>query len=233
MSDSTPPPGVSCELSVVIPTFQGAASLPELCARLAATLDALELAWEVLLIDDASPDRTPEVVRELRATYPRLRYRRLASNGGQHAATIIGLRSAAGARVVTMDDDLQQAPESIPLLLSALEAGAQVAIARFPQPAHAAWRRIGSRLVRAMTQRRRGGQPLVITSFKAFRRGAAARLVAAVPGSGPFYIGAVLQSVIPREDIVNVDVPHHGRRHGRSGYGPLALVRMAIAAVRA
>ena len=62
MSDSTPPPGVSCELSVVIPTFQGAASLPELCARLAATLDALELAWEVLLIDDASPDRTPEVV---------------------------------------------------------------------------------------------------------------------------------------------------------------------------
>ena len=81
----------------MIPTFQGAASLPELCARLAATLDALELAWEVLLIDDASPDRTPEVVRELRATYPRLRYRRLASNGGQHAATIIGLRSAAGA----------------------------------------------------------------------------------------------------------------------------------------
>lgn len=224
---------MSCDLSVVIPTYQGAASLPELCARLEATLDALDLAWEVLLIDDASPDRTPEVAPELVAKHPRMRYIRLSRNVGQHAATITGLRSAVGSLLVTMDDDLQQAPESIPLLLSALEAGAQVAIARFPQPAHAAWRRIGSRLVHAMTRRRGAGRPLAITSFKAFSSTAAARLVAAVPGSGPFYIGAVLQSVIPRGDIVNVDVPHHSRRHGRSGYGPLALVRMAIAAVRA
>lgn len=227
------PVGVPCDLSVVIPTYQGAASLPELCARLAATLDALDLTWEVLLIDDASPDQTPDVAREVVARHPRIRYTRLARNAGQHAATITGLRSAVGTLLVTMDDDLQQAPESIPLLLAALEAGAQVAIARFPQPAHAAWRRLGSRLVHAMTRRQGAGRPLAITSFKAYRRAAAERLVAAVPGSGPFYIGAVLQSVVRREDIVNVDVPHHSRRHGRSGYGPLALVRMAIAAVRA
>ncbi len=221
-----------CDVSVVVPTYGGAPALPELCARIEATLTGLGLEWELLLIDDCSPDRTPEVAAELAAACPRLSYRRLARNVGQHAATIEGLRAARGQVVVTMDDDLQQSPESIPRLVEALNAGSQVAIARFPHPAHPTWRRIGSGIVHALVRRGAPGAPLTITSFKAFTRAAASRLVAAVPAQGPFYIGVVLRSAIPREAIVNVDVPHHARRHGRSGYGLRRLVRMAVSAMR-
>lgn len=221
-----------CDLSIVVPTYGGAASLGELCARIERVAMALARDWEVLVVDDASPDDTPGLMRELQARQKRIRYLRLARNGGQHAATVAGLRLARGATVITMDDDLQQAPESIPLLLGALRPEVQVAIARFPRPAQSAWRRWGSRALNALIRPRGGEAPLAITSFKAFRATAAARLVQAVPATGPFYLGTILQSVIPRAELINVDVPHHPRPHGRSTYGVLSLLRLGLRAVR-
>lgn len=225
------PPATPCELSIVVPTYGGAQSLPLLWERLARTLDGLGLSWEVVLVDDASPDGTAEVIRSLQAADVRLRCLRLAVNRGQHRATVSGMRAALGSRVVTIDDDLQQAPESIPALLAALDAGAQVAVARFVRSEHPLWRRAGSALAQRLLRARRGRPEVVITSFKAFTRPAIDRLLPAIP-EGHFYLGAIMLATIEAKSIVNVDLPHFARQHGRSGYSALRLVRLAIALAR-
>lgn len=225
-------PSSSCDVSVVVPTFNGAACLRELCGRVAATMDARRLSWEIVLVDDASPDGTGDLARYLMAEEPRLRYVPLSENRGQHAATAIGLRQANGAVLVTMDDDLQQAPESIPLLLDAVAGGAHVAIARFTRSSHPLWRRVGSRVVQLVLNRRAAGRPLTMTSFKAFRRDAAARVLRAVPERGGFYLGALVLQHVSRDLIVNVEVPHFARRSGSSSYRPLTLARMTLTAIR-
>lgn len=219
-------------LSVVVPTFCGERALPELHTRLSAVLDASVSDWELILVDDASGDDTAAVAHSLAASDARVRVLALHSNVGQHAATAIGLRHARGEVLVTMDDDLQQPPESIPALLAALRPGVDVVIARFPRPAHAWWRRLASAAVRRRMPDGARADALAITSFKAFRRDAAQRVLAALPREGRFYLATVLLATIPRSAIVNVDVRHHPRRHGRSGYGALALLHTAWLALR-
>lgn len=221
-----------CELSVVVPTFGGAASLPELCARLTATLEATGRRWEVLIVDDASPDQTPAVLRELSRQEPRIRHARNPRNLGQHPTTVAGLRMAQGDVLVTLDDDLQQPPEAIPRLLAALDQGASVAIGRFAQSGHPAWRRLGSWLLARSLPRAGDSRPVCITSFKALRRAAVQDLLAALPESGGYYLGTVLLATTPRAQIQHVDVPHHARRHGRSGYRLGSLLRLAVLALQ-
>lgn len=219
------------DVSVVVPTYNGHDSLRELTLRVAQTLDRMGLHWELLLIDDASPDNTMVLGPQLQETHWRVRYLRLATNVGQHRATVMGLKLATGRVVVTMDDDLQQAPESIPRLLSALKPGVQVVIGRFDRSAHAVWRRAASRALTWALNQQPGTQALAITSFKAFTQEAAASVVARVP-EGSFYLARVIQATLPGASLVNVSVPHHQRAHGQSNYGLGYLLRMAGRALR-
>lgn len=221
-----------CDVSVVVPTYGGAAGLAQLHVRISQALGLLGITWELVLVDDASPDDTPVVARQITQADPRVRYMRLPRNQGQHRATVIGMAHARGRSVVTMDDDLQQAPESIPTLLAALRDDTDVVIARFSVSAHPGWRRAGSWLVNAFMTTSRRTQPLGITSFKAFRAEAGQKVLAAVPREGSFYLARVLLQVVPRSRIVNVDVPHYARSHGRSGYRPRDLLGLAWRALR-
>lgn len=218
------------DISVVVPTYNGQASLRELTHRVAQTLERMGLNWELLLIDDASPDDTPLLGPQLQQAHGQVRYVRLTQNVGQHRATVIGLQMAKGRVVVTMDDDLQQPPEAIPKLLAGLKPGVQVVIGRFDRSAHAFWRRLASSLLAWTLFRRADAPPLAITSFKVFRQEAAAQVVAQVP-QGSFYLARVIQNCLPPTSLVNVSVPHHRRVHGHSNYGPRRLLLMAWGAL--
>ncbi|HZP39525.1 MAG TPA: glycosyltransferase family 2 protein [Methylomirabilota bacterium] len=108
------------ELSVLLPAFNEAESLPVLWAELGPILDALARSAEVIFVDDGSADATPDVVRGFRAADPRVRLVRLAANAGLSAALDAGFRRARGHIVVTMDSDLQNDPHDIPRMLAAL-----------------------------------------------------------------------------------------------------------------
>ena len=210
-------------ISVVIPTYGGARSLAELCARIGATLDAAGERWEIVLVDDASPDETPAVVAALCAAEPRIRGMRHPANRGQHQATVTGLRECRGSIAVTIDDDLQQWPEDIPLLLAATRAGHDVVIGSFRGHARGGLRDAGSRLVGAiLTARHAKPKDLQITSFKAMSRLAIDAILA--PARDEVYLAARILAAVPRERIVNVPVRHSARVHGSSGY---TLRRMA------
>ncbi len=108
-------------LSVVVPVYECAACLRELHRRLTAVLVALELDYELVLVDDRSSDDSWSVLRVLAAEDPRVRVLRLARNFGQGAALTAGMARATGDWILLMDCDLQDRPEDIHLLLEAAD----------------------------------------------------------------------------------------------------------------
>ncbi len=112
--------------SVVTPAFNEAQNLPVLYERLAATMAALGLDWEWVVVDDHSSDGSFEVLTRLAARDPRVRGLRFARNCGSHTALACGLHHAAGACVVALAADLQDPPEIIAELLAEWRQGAQI-----------------------------------------------------------------------------------------------------------
>jgi polyisoprenyl-phosphate glycosyltransferase len=115
------------ELSIVIPVFNEEAVLPALWERLCAFADGLSpLATEIILVDDHSCDRSPELLREFCQRDSRFRYARLAKNSGSHVAILAGLAQARGACAVFLAADLQDPPELILQMLDLWRAGHHV-----------------------------------------------------------------------------------------------------------
>ncbi len=132
---STLPPRLAADplaptLSVVVPAYNEAASLPAFHARLRAVLDASLERWECLIVDDGSTDATVAVAETLREDDPRLGLLVLSRNFGKEIALTAGLDRARGQAVVLIDADLQDPPELIPEMLAAWRAGADMVYAR-------------------------------------------------------------------------------------------------------
>src|SRR6202789_2651445 len=114
-------------LSIVIPIHNEEHSLLPLYDRLTAVLMATRRPYEILLMDDASSDRSFELLANLVQTDPRLKVLRLRRNFGQTAALSAGFHEARGKIVIAMDGDLQHAPEDIPALLAKIDEGYDMA----------------------------------------------------------------------------------------------------------
>ena len=114
-------------LSIVIPVFNEEAALPALFERLQKLADKLApLATEIILVDDHSNDRSPELLREVCRGNRHFRYARLAKNSGSHVAILAGLAMARGECAVFLAADLQDPPELILQMLDLWRAGHHV-----------------------------------------------------------------------------------------------------------
>ncbi len=111
------------ELSVVIPVFNEADSLPELYQRLSNTLQVYGRSYELLFVDDGSTDASPEHLRAFSEQDQAVRVVRLLRNFGQQMAITAGFQKARGQVIVLIDADLQTRPEEIPLLVDTLAEG--------------------------------------------------------------------------------------------------------------
>lgn len=114
-------------LSIVIPIHNEEHSILPLYDRLTAVLVGLRRPYEILFIDDASTDRSFELLANLVQTDPKLKVVRLRRNFGQTAALSAGFHEARGKVVIAMDGDLQHAPEDIPALLAKIDEGYDIA----------------------------------------------------------------------------------------------------------
>jgi len=110
-------------LSVVVPAYNEAESLPELQRELTAALDTLGQSWEVVYVDDGSRDGTDAAIARLAAADPRVSGVSLRRNFGKSAALATGFRLARGEWIATIDADLQDDPTEFPKLIAALEGG--------------------------------------------------------------------------------------------------------------
>jgi glycosyltransferase involved in cell wall biosynthesis len=214
------------KVSVVIPTYRNAGTLPELHRRLSGVLDQFTADWEVVLVDDASNDGTWQALEALHEQDPRVKLVRFASNMGQHHATLCGIQRATGDYVVTIDDDLQNPPEEIPRLIAKLDEGYDIVIGSIGgDKKHSSFRNLASRTVQGFI-----GvildkpDDLELTAYRAMTRRAADQ-IGAFTGAHVYLPGLMLSSV-PHDRITNLPVEHHDRVGGRSTYTFRKLVKL-------
>jgi undecaprenyl-phosphate 4-deoxy-4-formamido-L-arabinose transferase len=212
-------------VSVVVPCYRSAATLPALVARLASTMPAVAASYEVILVVDGSPDDTWEVAGDLARRHGAVRAIRLARNYGQHNALIAGVRAAQHEVVVTMDDDLQHRPEEIPRLLEALRDDVDLVYGVPHEEEHGAVRSLASRMVKSALSGPMGVQNAkLVSAFRAFRTYLRAGFDQV---TGPdVSVDVCLSWATTR--VAAVEVRMDSRAEGESGYTFRRLTRHAL-----
>jgi undecaprenyl-phosphate 4-deoxy-4-formamido-L-arabinose transferase len=216
-------------LSVVVPVYQGERTLTALLGELEqyaqpqlTSAGNPFVVSEVLLVYDNGPDRSDEVIRALAEQYDFVRPIWLSRNYGQHAATLAGMASSAGDWIITMDEDGQHDPASMPDLLDvALAEGSAVVYAAPTNRApHGFWRNLSSRVAKAVIRLSSGAAHA--TDFQSYRLiiGDVGRSVAAYTGHS-VYLDIAISWVADKVSTGPVVLRNEGDRP--SGYSYVTL----------
>jgi undecaprenyl-phosphate 4-deoxy-4-formamido-L-arabinose transferase len=212
------------DVSVVVTVFNEAGCVEELYRRTLAALEPGPRTFELIVVDDGSTDGTFAMLERLHRGDPRVRAVRFKRNFGQHPAMHAGLSRARGDIVVTMDGDLQNAPEDIPRLVEAVEAGNDVASGRRRARKDPLGRALPSRVINGMLRRFTGVSISDFgCAFNAYRRSTVVPMLGSI-GKQKFTKALVLSG---GATVIEVDVSH-APRSGPSRYSPLRLTRMAL-----
>lgn len=204
------------KISYVIPCYRSEHTLEQVVAEVTATMGTLpQYDYEVVLVNDCSPDGTLGVIRRLVAADSHVQGVDLARNFGQHAALMAGFHQCTGDVIVCLDDDGQTPANEVGKLLEQINAGYDVVYARYDNKRQAGWRNLGSWVNSKMTEIMLGKPPeLVVNSYFAARRFVVDEMLR-YEHCYPYVIGLVLRTT---KNICNVPVHHRAREEGRSGY---------------
>ena len=204
-------------VSILIPVYKNDGGLDELVKRIGESManSAYVNCFELVLVDDCSPDNSWEVIQRLAKTHTFVQGATLSRNFGQHNAIMAGLNLVSGQYVVLMDDDLQHPPEAIPSMLDKLAAGADVCYTNYANRQHATWKIAGSKFNDLMASwllsKPKG---LYLSSFKALKRGVVDQIR---NHEGPFaYLDGLILDITRR--IATVEIQHGTRAFGEGNY---------------
>lgn len=212
------------EVSVVVPVYNGAATLPELVARLGQVLPQCCRRFEVVLVNDGSADDSWQVIRGLAGEQHWVRGINLARNYGQHNALFCGIRSARYEALITLDDDLQNPPEEIPQLLQKLAEGHDVVYGMPDHEQHGLFRDLASQITKMVLRTAMGADiARNVSAFRAFRKSIC---VAFDHYRGSFVNLDILLTWGTRR-FAAIRIRHDPRRKGVSGYSLGKLIAHA------
>lgn len=157
-------------ISIVVPVYRSAKILPELVARLDRVLKPTGRPFELILVNDGSPDDSWRVITRLRAQHGWIHGISLLRNFGQHNALLCGIRAARHDVIVTMDDDLQHPPEEIESLLSRLGEDCDAVYGVPAAEQHGILRDLASQITKFALQSSMGVDTARnVSAFRAFR----------------------------------------------------------------
>ena len=211
-------------VSVVIPVYNEEASLAALFTRLYPALDALMVSYEVVFINDGSQDRSAALLAEQFERRPDVtRVILFDGNFGQHRAILAGFEHCRGERIVTLDADLQNPPEDIRLLLSAMDQGHDCVGSIRRDRQDAAWRRWASRGMNRMRRRLTG---IVMTDQGCMLRAYSSTVVRLINQCNEMntFIPALAYQF--SKNPTEVVVGHEERHAGESKYSLYSLIRL-------
>ncbi len=210
------------KVSFVIPCYRSQLTLPGVVEEIRDTMEELrEYCYEIILVNDCSPDETWRIIEELCERYDNITGVSLARNFGQHAALMAGFRHVTGDIVICLDDDGQTPASDAGKFLAQIREGRDVVYAKYSNKQHSAFRNFGSKVNELMTRCMLSKpKELYISSYFAARRFVIDEVVR-YENSYPYVIGLVLRST---KNIGNVEVKHRQREIGHSGYTMKALL---------
>lgn len=213
-------------ISFVIPCYRSAKTIKGVVEELTTAMTAIDgYEYEIILVNDCSPDDTFSVIRQLCSENARIKGINLARNFGQHAALMAGFRFVKGDFVVCLDDDGQTPADEVGKLIAGLEEGADVVYAKYEHKRHSWFRNFGSRLNDLMTRVMLGKpKDLYVSSYFAARRFVITEVLR-YENAYPYIIGLVLRTT---KNIKNVTVTHREREVGTSGYTMSKLIGLWI-----
>lgn len=209
-------------VSIVIPVYNSSEMLEELFAGIKTAMSGEN--FEVVFVDDGSRDASWPVLEKLKEKHgAQVTAVRLARNFGQHNAIVCGFSVAKGDTIVTMDDDLQHPPSELPKLLSEFrKTNADVLYGIPKQRKHGAWRIAGSYFV-IKSSRYTAGNTGEGSSYRVMKKNIADR-IAGHSHRTMIFIDEILHWYT--HNIHSIDVEHHPRKSGPSGYNFFKLFRL-------
>ena len=208
------------KISFVIPCYRSEQTIGHVVAEIDGKMQEMkEYEYEIILVNDCSPDHTLEALRRLcaeRASGNGIRKAiSFSRNFGQHSALMAGLRESQGDYVVCLDDDGQTPANEVDKLIGKLEEGFDAVYAKYEHKHHSTFRNLGSKVNELMTRvMLEKPKELFISSYFAVRRFVVEDMIR-YENSYPYVIGLVLRST---KSITNVVVTHRDREQGSSGY---------------
>ncbi len=217
--------GCSIHLSVVIPVYRSQESLKELYTRLVMALSQISKNYEIILVNDASPDNSWSIIQELASQDSNVRGINLSRNFGQHYAISAGLDYVRGDWIVVMDCDLQDMPEEIPKLYEKAQEGYDIVVGLRTERKDPFLKKLGSKLFNRVFK--------FLTDSSVDNR----------TGNFGIYAKKVIQNVTRFKEQnrnfglfalwvgfrrTEIDITHAPRTHGKSSYTFLRLLSLAM-----
>ncbi len=213
------------EFSVIIPVYNSEGSLEPLLGRLKNVFTEMNTPYEVIFINDNSTDASYEVLKKLQAINETVVVIDLFRNYGQQNALMCGFNYCKGNFIVTMDDDLQQAPEDIPVLYKQIKLGYDVVIGEYTSKKHNAIKNLGSLYIRKLNKRifNFRDDSIKFSSYRIIKK----EVIDQIKGERtnfPYISGMLISTT---KNIANVQVNHYERTYGKSSYSFGMMLNLA------
>ncbi len=212
------------KLSVVIPIYNEEANIPTLFPRLMPVLENLARAYELVLVDDGSRDRSVEMLQQTAAKYPgKIKIVELARNFGQHPAILAAFQNVTGDAVITLDADLQNPPEEIPKLLAKLDEGFDVVGGVRQKRQDTLFRKVASKIVNKVTGAITG---MKLNDYGCMLRGYSREVIDQINmcEENSTFIPAL--GLLFGRRAIEIEVAHEARSAGRTKYSLYRLIRL-------
>ena len=208
------------DISIVVPVFNEVDLIEELLSRIKKVCGGLRKTYEIVIIDDGSTDGSYEKLKNIQANDSSLRIVKFTRNFGQQAAVLAGFRISKGDIIVQLDSDLQNPPEEIPKLLSAMSENIDLVTTTHRKRLDSALRVMGSRCLLKIGQMLFGDAvKLNLSSFRALRRSVVKKIEVCKDRSR--YMAVLMSWMgLPTAEI---EVEHHERKKGNTKYSILNL----------
>lgn len=215
------------DISVVIPCYNSQKTIKELNERLNTCLQKLQVAYEIIYVNDHSKDYTLDELKILVEKYEHIKVIDLMFNVGQFRALYCGLNATEGKYIVTIDDDLQHPPEEIKKLYLAIKDRSDIdaVFGKYVEKKHSFLRNIGTGMIKIINEKLYDKpKHLTMSSFRILSR-ELVETVLSYKTISPV-LGAIILKSTKR--IINVDVQHDARKYGKSNYSLIKLLKTTL-----
>lgn len=213
------------KISVVSPVYRGEKMVSELVRRNVEAMDSIEVDYEIILVNDASPDESWRAIEQECKKNPKVKGLNLSRNFGQHYAITAGLSYAQGEWIVVMDCDLQDRPEEIPNLYAKAQEGYDIVLARRVNKQFGFFKKLSSSLFHYMFDKLSGSK----TDESVANFGIYSKQVIAEYNKVPEYARS-FQSIIGYLGFKTtaIEVEHAERAEGKSSYNLRRLLKLSF-----